>query len=75
MAAFGPAGISDVAAQALLYERLYAELPRAGTIGEAVRRAKAAALAADPRARAVVDGWNLLGDPALRLDVALWPPE
>ena len=75
LAAFGPAGISDVAAQALLYERLYAELPRAGTIGEAVRRAKAAALAADPRARAVVDGWNLLGDPALRLDVALWPPE
>jgi uncharacterized repeat protein (TIGR01451 family) len=71
MAAFGPAGISDLAAQAALYERLYAELPRAGTIGDAIRNAKAAALAEDPRAAAVVEGWNLLGDPALRIDAAL----
>ena len=36
------------------------------TLGEAIRRAKAA-LVADPLTRPVVEGWNLLGDPALRL--------
>ena len=75
MAVFGPAGISDIAVQAGLYERLYAELPRSRTLGEAIRRAKTAALGADPRAAAVVEGWNLLGDPSLRVDGAFPPPE
>jgi len=69
-AAFGPVGISDLAVQATLYERLYAELPRADSLGEAIRRAKAAALAEDPRAWAVVEGWNLLGDPSLPMGAA-----
>ena len=65
-ASFGPAGITDVAAQAAFYERLYAVLARRGvTLGDAIREAKAAAVAEDPRVMPVVEGFNLLGDPAL----------
>jgi hypothetical protein len=67
LASFGPAGIADAHIHGLLYQQLYRELknPKV-TLGEAIRRAKAAAIAHDPRSRPVVEGWNLLGDPALR---------
>jgi len=67
LAAFGPAGIVDLAVQATLYQRLYEELRTAPTLGDAVRRAKSRALTEDSRAWAAVAGWNLLGDPALPL--------
>ena len=67
IATFGPAGIADVAAQSILYGRLYEELPRAESLGDAVRQAKREALAQDARAWPAVAGWNLLGDPALPL--------
>jgi hypothetical protein len=68
LASFGPAGITDVDEQRLLYSEVYAKLFRPGiTLGETIRQAKAAALR-HPRSRSVIDGWNLLGDPALRLD-------
>ena len=67
VAAFGPAGISDPQIQRPLYDALYSELARGASLGEAIRRGKALALKKDPRTRAVVEGFNLLGDPALRL--------
>lgn len=70
VASFGPAGITDIDQQVSFYQQLYAHMFQPGvTLGEAIRRAKASALAANPLTRPVVDGWNLLGDPALRLDV------
>jgi hypothetical protein len=66
VAAFGPAGISDPSLQRALYEAVYSRLGQGLSLGEAVRRAKADALKADPRALPVVAGFNLLGDPALR---------
>ena len=69
LAAFGPSGITDASLQAVLYQRLYAELAKGGmTLGEAIQRAKARAVAEDPRAVPVVEGWNLLGDPALFIE-------
>jgi hypothetical protein len=69
LAAFGPAGITEAGTQAALYERLYAELAAGHTtLGDAIRRAKARAVAEDPRARPVVEGFNLLGDPALVIE-------
>jgi hypothetical protein len=38
-------------------------------LGEALRRAKAETLRLDPDGRGVVEGWSLLGDPALTLPV------
>ena len=71
VAAFGPAGITDAPVQAVLYERLYTELLRGRVpLGEAIRRAKARAVAEDTRALPVVEGWNLLGDPSLSVDLA-----
>ena len=69
VASFGPTGITDPDAQAELLAELY---PRAFsqnlTLGEAIRQAKAAALGRDPgRLGVVVHGFNLLGDPSLRL--------
>jgi hypothetical protein len=69
LAGFGPAGITDVALQPGLYQRLYRHLLAGLPLGEAIRRAKAEALAADPGLRPVVEGWNLLGDPALELEL------
>ncbi len=66
LASFGPAGITDRDVQAAFYDRLYAELKRPNvSLGEAIRRAKARSLAEDPRTGPVVQGFNLLGDPAL----------
>jgi uncharacterized repeat protein (TIGR01451 family) len=68
LASFGPAGITDVSAQAAFYTRLYRELKGSQvTLGEAIRRAKAKSVARDPRTLAVVSGFNLLGDPSLML--------
>ena len=53
----------------LLYERLYDELAQGRVrLGEAIRRAKARAVADEPLALPVVEGWNLLGDPSLVVD-------
>ena len=68
LASFGPVGITDARQQQQFYGHLYVALRQPGiTLGEAVRQAKAAALAADPTLRPVVEGWTLFGDPALRL--------
>ena len=69
VAGFGPAGISSPASQQPLIDAVYRNLfSGKWTLGEALRRAKIEALAADPQwAPTVVDGFNLLGDPALRL--------
>jgi hypothetical protein len=67
LASFGPAGITGVDAQVAFYQQLYARLFRPGTtLGEAIRQAKTAALS-NQLARPAVEGWNLLGDPALKL--------
>jgi hypothetical protein len=65
MAAFGPTGATDPTVQRALYERVYGPwLAGGATLGEAIRKSKIEALAggAPP---AVVEGWSLLGDPAL----------
>jgi hypothetical protein len=69
VASFGPTGITTPAEQRAFYERFYATGVMAGrvTLGEAIQRAKARMLTESPSTRGVVDGWSLLGDPALRL--------
>jgi hypothetical protein len=67
LASFGPSGITDPLRQRELARRVYHRFLRGVPLGEAVRGAKAELLLADPAARAVTEGWNLLGDPALRL--------
>jgi Peptidase family C25 len=66
-AAFGPAGMTAPVLQSSLYSRLYPNLSAGMTLGEAIRRAKAGAVAADLAALPIVEGFNLLGDPALAL--------
>lgn len=73
LATLGPSGITDPALQMLVYPRVYQHFFGGETLGESVRLAKAEALAASPATRPVVEGWNLLGDPALRLDSASLP--
>jgi hypothetical protein len=71
LASFGPVGLTDVSAQAALYTRVYEELKRPGvTLGEALRRGKARAVAGDPQSIPAVEGFNLLGDPALVLPLS-----
>jgi hypothetical protein len=70
-ATFGPAGITGLDSEAILAMNLYPRLFRSNMpIGEMIRRAKAAALAQDPSSRTAVEGFVLLGDPALRLPQA-----
>jgi hypothetical protein len=65
VASFGPAGATDPRLQSALFARVYGPwLNRGVPLGEAIRRAKAAAMS-NPASLPVVDGWNLLGDPAL----------
>jgi hypothetical protein len=67
LAAFGPAGVTDPALQHSLFDRVYKKLLTDKlSLGEAIRRAKAEAITENPALRPVVEGWNLLGDPALR---------
>jgi hypothetical protein len=68
VAAFGPAGITGPEQQRVLAERVYRgffqqRLP----LGEAIRRAKGAALRLSADTLPAVLGFNLLGDPALRV--------
>jgi hypothetical protein len=68
VAALGPAGITGPEHQRVLAERVYRgffnqHLP----LGEAIRRAKGAALRLDADTLPAVLGFNLLGDPALRV--------
>jgi hypothetical protein len=68
LASFGPAGISSPGSQQPLIEAVYRNLRPGVRLGELLRRSKAEALAANPRsAPNVVEGFNLLGDPALRI--------
>jgi Peptidase family C25 len=67
IASVGPGGISDPALQANLSRRVYAYYLGGKTLGEAVRRAKADALAEDPKLAPVVQGFSLLGDPTIKL--------
>jgi hypothetical protein len=67
LASFGPAGITTPRQQQPLARGVYERFLAGTTLGDAVREAKAGALAADPSVRPAVDGFNLLGDPALRL--------
>jgi hypothetical protein len=67
-ASVGPVGISDPLLQQQLSRRLYAHFLAGETLGEAMRRAKAEALKANPAMAPVVEGFGLLGDPALRLE-------
>jgi hypothetical protein len=68
LASFGPAGVTDPALQQALSSRVYQYfLTKRLPLGEAIRRAKAEAMAADPATGPVIEGFNLLGDPTLRL--------
>jgi hypothetical protein len=67
-ASAGPVGISDPLLQQQLSRRLYAHFLAGETLGEAMRRAKSEALRANPAMAPVVEGFGLLGDPALRLE-------
>jgi hypothetical protein len=67
-ASVGPVGISDPLLQQQLSRRLYAHFLAGETLGEAMRRAKSEALRANPAMAPVVEGFGLLGDPALRLE-------
>ncbi|MET0553396.1 MAG: C25 family cysteine peptidase [Vicinamibacteria bacterium] len=68
----GPSGISDPGLQSQLAEGVLRRLARGATIGQAVREAKAELVSQTPDARGVVEGFTLLGDPALVLGGA--PP-
>ena len=69
LATVGPTGITEAKDQAVLLGRLYPHLLRGLSLGESLRRAKVETLRLDPDARGVVEGWSLLGDPALTLPV------
>jgi hypothetical protein len=65
LASFGPTGISEPGRQALLAERVLTGLLKGLPLGESVRQAKADVLEQYPGMREVVEGFTLLGDPAL----------
>lgn len=68
LASFGPVGITSPAHQRQVFERVYAQLYQDGlSLGEIIRRAKVAALAADPQNRDAVEGFMFFGDPSLRI--------
>jgi hypothetical protein len=67
VASVGPTGETDPALQMQLAARLYAKLLAGLPLGEALRQAEAETLKANPEMAPVVEGWSLLGDPALRL--------
>jgi hypothetical protein len=67
LAAVGPAGITDPAFQSPLQKRMYAYFLAGVPLGEAVRRAKYEVRELGAAFEPVVEGFNLLGDPALTL--------
>jgi hypothetical protein len=73
-ASFGPAGVTDPHLQKVVSERVYANLRAGLRLGDVIRKAKREALQANPGVQPVVDGWNLLGDPALPT-AGLFPSE
>lgn len=74
LAAVGPTGISQPRLQAVLSQAVYRHFLAGVPLGESVRRAKVELTDLDPAAGAVVDGWSLLGDPALRLELPVTGP-
>jgi peptidase C25-like protein len=70
LASVGPTGITNARLQSALFDRFYPQLLAGVPLGEALRRAKAETMRAYPEARPVVEGWSLLGDPALTFPVA-----
>ena len=76
LASFGPAGITGPAGHRVLSEKVYAELYRPGmTIGEAIRLGKTATADGRQSTREAVEGFNLLGDPALAVPRPVPVPE
>jgi Peptidase family C25 len=71
LATVGPTGISDPGLQSLLAEGVLRRLAEGMTLGEAIRATKAEVISGTPDARAVVEGFTLLGDPALVLGGSL----
>lgn len=67
LATVGPTGVSQPRLQAVLAQAVYRHFLAGETLGESVRRAKVELTDLDPLAAPVVEGWSLLGDPALRL--------
>jgi hypothetical protein len=69
VASFAPTGITSPAGQSALYDEVYKRLNSPSmTLGELIQQSKIAAVTANPRLRStVIDGWSLLGDPALPL--------
>jgi hypothetical protein len=67
LATVGPSGISDPGLQSQLAEGVLRRLAEGTTLGAAIRAAKAELISTTPDARAVVEGFTLLGDPALVL--------
>lgn len=67
LATVGPTGISEPGLQAVLAEGVLRHLAEGASLGRAIRAAKAELLLHHPDGRAVVDGFTLLGDPALVL--------
>ena len=68
LASFGPVGITSPARQRAVFETVYRTLYQDGlSLGEIIRRAKLAALDANPANRDVVDSFMFIGDPSLRI--------
>ncbi len=65
LATVGPTGISDPGLHAQLAGRVLEQVRRGKPLGVAMRRAKRAVLAQQPEMRGVVEGFTLLGDPAV----------
>jgi uncharacterized protein YoaH (UPF0181 family) len=61
-------GTTSPAHQREIYERVYQDLYAEGvSLGETIRRAKAAAVIANPNNQDAVDGFMFFGDPSLRI--------
>ena len=68
LASFGPVGTTSPAHQRAIYERVYQDLYAEGlSLGEIIRRAKTAAVAANPSNQDAVDGFMFFGDPSLHI--------
>jgi hypothetical protein len=67
LATVGPSGITDPKLQAPFFLKVYDHFFKGVSLGESIRLAKGEALRQNRQSQTVVDGWNLLGDPALRL--------
>jgi hypothetical protein len=68
LASFGPVGTTSPSHQREIYERVYQDLYTEGlSLGEIIRRAKAAAVTANPSNQDAVDGFMFFGDPSLHV--------